>query len=242
MTALRLGYGDDTSDEPQTPERTLQYLHPSPASSTRRVLGSVSPLVSTPGLSFSSSDLDDDENSGDDEYRPSPEPESRKRQRSPSIVSRSSTSSSPRPKKKPCRSFSEETDEKNPSASRNLQAKDDVADKIKRMLRSNDLLDRANFHCPFPNCNSKDRRFNRRVPDFRRHLETHLRTDRVRCRGVPLQQASRYRIPSSAVPYTLTDRPGEWIGGCQRSFSRADALKRHLDNAKTYCVGDPSRC
>jgi hypothetical protein len=31
----------------------------------------------------------------------------------------------------------------------------------------------------------------------------------------------------------------ERIGGCMQTFSRRDALKRHLDNAHVVCVGRP---
>ncbi|KAF8073685.1 hypothetical protein FPV67DRAFT_760717 [Lyophyllum atratum] len=102
-----------------------------------------------------------------------------------------------------------------------------------------DLLENAdkfNFVCPV--CDRVQR--NRRMPDLKRHLRTHGRPsseDKTRgfwCKGVPLEDADTYGIPSVAERFLFL---GEWrVGGCQKTFSRADALKRHLDNGNITCI------
>ncbi|KAF7299620.1 hypothetical protein HMN09_00967400 [Mycena chlorophos] len=81
---------------------------------------------------------------------------------------------------------------------------------------------------------------NRRVPDFKRHVKTHQREadDRAHrgwcCVGVPADEAREYGVPSGAEVYMyLGERR---VGGCLKTFSRRDALKRHLGNMS--CISE----
>jgi len=80
-----------------------------------------------------------------------------------------------------------------------------------------------------------------RSPDFNRHLLTHNRpsdedeTQGWWCKGVLMSQSHKEDIPESAEPYMFDGQLR--IGGCLQTFSRRDALKRHLDNDKITCVG-----
>jgi hypothetical protein len=108
------------------------------------------------------------------------------------------------------------------------------------------LLDRGNFSghakdliCPVIGC--PHQQLNGRIQDFRRHLGTHLRRNgEIRCKGMPWEQFLRDRhlfpkISKEERPYEVPEEGGLWIGGCMKTFSRADALKRHL--RKTSCEG-----
>lgn len=110
---------------------------------------------------------------------------------------------------------------------------------------------RANFVVAIETCNSFDlnlvcpecgwNQVNKRLPDFKRHLRTHTRPDEGDesqgwwCKGVPLEDAHRFNISKGAQSFEFLGQ--ERIGGCRRTFSRRDALKRHLDNANGTCVG-----
>jgi len=124
--------------------------------------------------------------------------------------------------------------------SRNRQAADQVEDiRVKLSLcrvrreRLNDL------GCPVTGCQYKQ--LNGRIPDFRRHMSTHIRKEtEIRCKGVPWQDFIRNRhlfpkVSGDEQPYVVPEDEGLWIGGCLKTFSRADALKRHCRN--TSCVG-----
>ncbi|THU79255.1 hypothetical protein K435DRAFT_698247, partial [Dendrothele bispora CBS 962.96] len=87
----------------------------------------------------------------------------------------------------------------------------------------------------------------RRMPDFQRHVLTHRRPDQRDadsgwwCKGVPVEQRELYGngIPKDAKAYEFR---GKWrIGGCLKTFSRRDALGRHLDNVNVRCVGKACR-
>ncbi|KAK6991628.1 hypothetical protein R3P38DRAFT_2563822 [Favolaschia claudopus] len=81
---------------------------------------------------------------------------------------------------------------------------------------------------------------NRRMPDFRRHLNTHTRTfeDNAQrgwqCKRVLRSEGRKWGIAADVPSYVLMDE--ERVGGCLKTFSRKDALKRHLDNS-SLCVG-----
>ncbi|KAI9066815.1 hypothetical protein FKP32DRAFT_1556789, partial [Trametes sanguinea] len=95
--------------------------------------------------------------------------------------------------------------------------------------------------CPFcPYVQTKQR-----SPDMKRHLATHcpeaalLRgsnpfdaSKEYRCCGIPVEKASRYGLDVS--------KPAEFNGvravrGCGMTFSRHDALLRHVANANNTC-------
>ncbi len=83
----------------------------------------------------------------------------------------------------------------------------------------------------------------RRNQDLRRHMETHTRSDVAlwSCCGVPLSQSHHYGVPdaSTATSAALFIGDDFMVGGCQQSFSRKDALQRHLRERKGRCFGDP---
>ncbi|KAF7365040.1 hypothetical protein MVEN_00375100 [Mycena venus] len=171
----------------------------------------------------------------DDEYVPSPRPNPRKRTRSASPLPfyRTSTlplasvsSASKRPSKRaPARL---------PPPSRNRQAT--VAE-----LQSTDISDDfTDFTCPVCGWVQK----NERLPDFKRHVKTHQRASDEnaqkawRCKGVLVSEAADWGLGADAETYTFLDQ--ERVGGCMKTFSRRDALKRHLDNCNVSCVGRPT--
>jgi len=92
------------------------------------------------------------------------------------------------------------------------------------------------WKCPHPHCNYVQR--NRRMPDFKRHLQTHTRflePEKWICCGIPVAEATLDVIASSEP----TNFGGEtMVGGCWKVFSRRDALKRHLDNRNIPCKGN----
>lgn len=163
----------------------------------------------------------------DDDYVPTPRSSGPKRRRissrpparrsSPPNLIKSSLSN---PKKRPSGSF----------PPRNKQATSIIE------IETCNSID-LNFVCP--ECGWKQ--VNKRLPDFKRHLRTHTRPDEGDqskgwwCKGVPLEDAHRFDIPKGAESFIFLGQ--ERIGGCQQSFSRQDALKRHLDNVNVLCVG-----
>lgn len=177
-------------------------------------------------------DSDDDESSdfssSDDDYVPSsPQPTSPKK-RSRSVLSRKSVASS-----------SNRSD--SPSAkrlrvaplSRNIQsAKPDELTRLASVKRTR----YDDFTCP--ECGWTQG--NKRSPDFARHLKSHARpTDDQKtvgwwCKGVLMEEGAKWG--ATGKPFLFADKLR--IGGCGRSFSRRDALKRHLDNANITCIGD----
>jgi hypothetical protein len=94
------------------------------------------------------------------------------------------------------------------------------------------------WRCPHWPCDH--RQWNKRGPDFRRHQRTHTRESEPApyvCWGVQLDHAgaSAKPIPGPtdktrgiAVEYKGVMR----IGGCFETFSRLDALKRHLERTR----------
>ncbi|KAI0781964.1 hypothetical protein C8Q75DRAFT_701045, partial [Abortiporus biennis] len=95
-----------------------------------------------------------------------------------------------------------------------------------------------------PNCDYYQK--NHRAPDFKRHIATHYRSqerDKWICCGFPSDDVRLKDIDTSKLKIKGTKEPFIWkgkalIGGCLASFSRRDALKRHLDNPNVNCVGD----
>ncbi|KAI0349568.1 hypothetical protein OH77DRAFT_1525577 [Trametes cingulata] len=85
---------------------------------------------------------------------------------------------------------------------------------------------------------------NKRSPDLKRHVGTHTRpTDDAEalwvCCGVPLIDATEHGVPEKL----LLEEPFEYegmfmVGGCRKTFSRRDALTRHLRKYAGECFGD----
>jgi uncharacterized Zn-finger protein len=149
----------------------------------------------------------------------------------PSTTLNASTTTSPRAPKR------RRTDKHGSVSSRNGQATPDqvaliLATLSLKRVRGSDLS------CPAMNC--KYQQTNGRMPDFRRHLKTHLpKTTEICCKGVTWKEFIRYphrfpHISQYEEPYTIPGETELWIGGCLKTFSRKDALKRHLRN--TCCA------
>ncbi|KAG7088290.1 hypothetical protein E1B28_012302 [Marasmius oreades] len=175
-------------------------------------------------------DKDDDRDPTDDEYCPSPPLPARKKTRASGHARRAAS----RGKRAP-RSTSSKPTRVMPQ-SRNSQSTSPAFLKVvnKKRVRSCDFI------CP--ECGFEQE--NKRMPDYQRHLRTHARPsdeDQSRgwwCKGVPVEERYNYAIPAEAKTYYFQDR--QRIGGCRLTFSRRDALKRHLDNPNVSCVGSPS--
>ena len=104
----------------------------------------------------------------------------------------------------------------------------------------------SDFRCPVAGCDHVQG--NRRIPDLKRHIETHSRwrkPEKWICCGVGVDRAHLYgkgirlgmtdeeRIEAGAYEF----RGRLMIGGCMKSFARRDALKRHVDNSNIPCAG-----
>ncbi|KAI0693542.1 hypothetical protein C8T65DRAFT_617082 [Cerioporus squamosus] len=91
-------------------------------------------------------------------------------------------------------------------------------------------------HCEFV-------QWNRRGPDFRRHIATHKgNTTKALylCCGVPLHEAAEHGVPADILnQQPAREFEGLWmVGGCRRTFSRKDAYLRHLAHQAGRCFGD----
>jgi ribosomal protein L32 len=74
----------------------------------------------------------------------------------------------------------------------------------------------------------------RRMGDFRRHLKKHEEhLSRVICCGVPSTHPAVVSLRPGHLTHWYDDHP--FYGGCGRSYSRMDALQRHLK--KSGCIG-----
>ncbi|KAG5639208.1 hypothetical protein H0H81_005687 [Sphagnurus paluster] len=173
---------------------------------------------------------DSEGNGTDDEYIPSPRLMPLKRRRASPFCSNSSkrrASASREPQLLPTPSTSvcrPSKKARRPPAARNLQLS---WEKVK------ELADRApalNFRCPVDDYVQR----NHRMPDFRRHIWTHAESDH-QCIGVPLVDAAQYKIDPETCDQFIYHEELR-VGGCMRTFSRRDALKRHLKNSNLTCV------
>ncbi|KAJ7486034.1 hypothetical protein B0H11DRAFT_1136070 [Mycena galericulata] len=213
---------------------------PPPRIAPSQSLGSRRQRAARASASDEDSDHDADcESTGDasdDEYVPSPTLNPRKRTRSASPGPFRRTAASPAASSS---ALSSSTDHPNkrarlPPPSRNKQA---TLDEIQRVESSDDYND---FVCRVCGWVQK----NGRLPDFKRHVKTHQRAFEEeaqkgwRCKGVLLSEAARYRLGADAPTYKFLDQVR--VGGCMKTFSRRDALKRHLDNVNVSCVGHPT--
>ncbi|KAI0289190.1 hypothetical protein BC826DRAFT_1032988 [Russula brevipes] len=80
---------------------------------------------------------------------------------------------------------------------------------------------------------------NKRWGDFRRHLKRHDadHLTRVVCCGVPPTHPGMTRLHFGHLTHFYDSRP--FYGGCGRSYSRMDALQRHLK--KSGCIGGTAK-
>lgn len=79
----------------------------------------------------------------------------------------------------------------------------------------------------------------KRMGDFRRHLKKHEADylSRVVCCGVPLTHPAAASLRSGHLTHWYGGHP--FYGGCGRSYSRMDALQRHLK--KSGCIGGSAK-
>lgn len=177
----------------------------------------------------------------DDEYIPSPPLNPRKRIRSRSSSSqfqKQTLSSPPIPKAPSTCNNRVSKRPRPPSRPRNKQVSSSVAIRLTASIKS---LRPSETKPICPVCGWRQSEDKGRGQDFIRHLSSHIRQINEEqekgwwCEGVPVADAAIYSVPEGAQPYTFLN---QWkIGGCRRSFSRRDALKRHLFNPNVRCVG-----
>lgn len=79
---------------------------------------------------------------------------------------------------------------------------------------------------------------NHRMPDLRRHIAGHSKTEEFVCSGVPLDRAEEYSVPAHAMSEAAEWKGELRVGGCWQVFSRRDALIRHAKNRTKDCVCD----
>ena len=226
-------------------------LHVSPSDSPAiAVSPPANPSTSPHGLGSSESDGDDDyvpPSDDDEDYRPTQSASYQKQKKLKTV-------SKPKPSHpvpfSPSRSTSESKKSGTPRKtrrshpykrnvpSRNFQSKDSALYTNKR----------ADFRCPVVGCGHVQR--NQRIPDLKRHILTHGRwrepekwiccgvgTDRAHLyEGLNIRQGMTDEECIEAGAYLFKGRLS--IGGCKQTFSRRDALKRHLDNPDLPCVVD----
>ncbi|KAJ7600831.1 hypothetical protein C8J56DRAFT_1074419 [Mycena floridula] len=99
------------------------------------------------------------------------------------------------------------------------------------------------YICPVPRCPYAQTATTKlRYPDYKRHLNSHIRSNTWWCKGVLVEDRHLWRsLPADAKEYTFGDDKQLRVGGCCQSFSRRDALKRHLDNGARGCIGQALR-
>ncbi|KAI1787991.1 hypothetical protein LXA43DRAFT_895347 [Ganoderma leucocontextum] len=91
------------------------------------------------------------------------------------------------------------------------------------------------WKCPY--CNYVQGR--RRMVDLKRHIATHNKPSDVAlwtCCGFPREVARSKGVPDNVVRETSVIYGR--VGGCWETFSRRDALQRHLRKQKGRCFGD----
>ena len=209
-----------------------------------------SPSVSS--HSFNSAESDDDgdyvqiPSDGDDDYHPTPSTSSRKQKKKITSKSKSPHSvafSPPRSatsKSQKRRTFARGARRYHPHRSdvpsRNFQCKD----------ASLFVDKKSDFLCPVVGCDYKQE--NHHIPELKRHIITHNRWKEPKkwiCCGVGIDKAHLY---GEGIRQGMADeeciKAGAYmfkgrlmIGGCMKTFSRRDALKRHVDNPNIPCVG-----
>ncbi|KAI0349716.1 hypothetical protein OH77DRAFT_1431752 [Trametes cingulata] len=96
-----------------------------------------------------------------------------------------------------------------------------------------------NYTCPY--CGHVPR--NKLASQLRRHIKTHTRPADAEdqpwvCCGVPLVDAQAYAVPQ-ALRVPVEYEGILVVGGCGKTFSRRDALRRHLRRRAGKCFGNP---
>lgn len=170
---------------------------------------------------------DTDDDSSDAEYIPSVPIQARKRRYSPYSIDRSKRRPSGAVPSSPSSSSSSPIRTGGRARPRNAQS-NVLPDEFEQALR--------NRACTCPTCGFVPA--SKRAPDLRRHMNTH-RADVTHqtwvCCGVPVEEAGEYGIGDTSKQYVHKGR--DMVGGCMQSFSRKDALMRHLKNDKIDCRG-----
>ncbi|KAJ8080434.1 hypothetical protein PM082_017267 [Marasmius tenuissimus] len=180
---------------------------------------------------FPNDEDDDDKNpSDDDDYCPSPTLPPRKKVRSTGASSRRNAPRLPK------RRTAGATRTRMMPVSRNAQSS--TPELMRAVNRRS--AEECDFKCP--ECGWQQA--NKRMPDYQRHLRTHARPsseDQSRgwwCKGICVEERDEYDIAPDAKTFYFQNR--ERVGGCLLTFSRRDALKRHLDNPNVSCIGRPT--
>ncbi|KAJ3516862.1 hypothetical protein NMY22_g14103 [Coprinellus aureogranulatus] len=118
---------------------------------------------------------------------------------------------------------------------------------MQEALHSNFHAERLNWTCPEVRCEYR-MGLKPRMPDFRRHLKAHLREQNQAagvghiCKGILMTDFNNLSdMQRDAILRADCDRfvlnGEERIGGCQQTFSRGDALTRHVKSGANPCVG-----
>ncbi|KAH9480326.1 hypothetical protein JR316_0006924 [Psilocybe cubensis] len=133
---------------------------------------------------------------------------------------------------------------------RNIQLKE-------RTPLSKSSIVALNFVCPQRVNGCRYHSKSKRLSDFTRHLATHQymvlnKAKNPICIGVRLSDAHMFGLkgPRLQDVYTIEEDHGAelWVGGCRKSFSRSDALRRHFkrdckdkDDPICVCYGASTR-
>lgn len=188
-------------------------------------------------LAEDSDEGESDGNASDDEYIPSPQLNSKKRLRrdsSPQLDAWSFAGAAQSRSKTIPRTPAQIAPHERPTkrartspTSRNVQVSS-LSEPIDALALS--------FKCP--ECGWVQ--LNKRMPDFKRHLKSHVRPsdgDHSKgwwCKGILASSIPGFR--GEGYQFAGEER----FGGCLKTFSRRDALKRHLDNPNVSCLGSVS--
>jgi hypothetical protein len=228
-------YKHSTSYRPDRVFEDIPYVpaaspaHPqAPARNQRR---RTQTKVAAVPVYVSDEDADLESEGGDateDEYIPTPPSNPLKRRRSVEFTASPSGSVSPLPLYSPAAKQQRTSRER-----RNIPVSE-------KRSRPEDWTteDDEKWRCQHWPCDH--RQWNKRGPDFRRHQRTHTRKSQPTpyvCWGVEFEHATASTKPIPGPTDKIRGIPVEYkgvmrIGGCFETFSRLDALKRHLEKTK----------
>lgn len=229
------------------PSSISAYAHSSEASHS----GNTSAVCSPPISPSSSGSFDTSESDRDGDYVP-PLDERDQQHRRKRTQKRSKTASKPPHSvvSSPARSVSSgsRSSSSSPRARRANSYRRNAPSRNPQCEDAAAFVDKdCGFQCPASGCGYKQG--NRRSPEFKRHLITHgrwMNPGKWTCCGVGIGSAHLYGL-DVRQEVTAEERfragayifKGQWmIGGCMTTFSRRDALKRHIDNRNIPCVGN----